>query len=139
VRNPRMRWSRTRPRHDGSPTDTQTDTENRSPRQVAADHCLMSRRRRCAVLLRELHKARAKKNKNVLVFLTLKKKVGKSKNKHGQDKVAMDTLVRKRTAEEDVDETVEAETQDHMDHTFTGIMWDVASALFVLCISSSRF
>jgi hypothetical protein len=51
----------------------------------------------------------------------------------------MDTLVRKRTAEEDVDETVEAETQDHMDHTFTGIMWDVASALFVLCISSSRF
>jgi hypothetical protein len=42
----------------------------------------------------------------------------------------MDILVRKRTAEEDVDETVEAETQDHMDHTFTGIMWDVASALF---------
>jgi len=24
------------------PTDTQTDTENRSPRQSAADHCLMT-------------------------------------------------------------------------------------------------
>ena len=51
----------------------------------------------------------------------------------------MDNLERKRTAEEDVDETVEAETQDHMDHTFTGIMWDVASAPFVLYMSSSRF
>jgi hypothetical protein len=62
VRNPRIRWVSTQSRHDGSPTDTQADTESRSPRQGAADHCLMSRRIRCAeevvivtVLLRELH------------------------------------------------------------------------------------
>ena len=51
----------------------------------------------------------------------------------------MDNLVRKRTAEEDVDETVEAETQDHMDHTFTGIMWDVASAYLYYILAALVF
>ena len=37
----------------------------------------------------------------------------------------MDLLVRHRSAERNVDQVVEAETQDHMDHTFTGIMFDV--------------
>jgi hypothetical protein len=57
-----MRWASTRSRHDGRPTDTQVDTQSRSPHQGATDHCLMSRRRHCAeemtiatVLLRELH------------------------------------------------------------------------------------
>jgi hypothetical protein len=42
--------------------DTQDETKNRSPHQGTADHCLKSRRRRCAeevseatVSLRELH------------------------------------------------------------------------------------
>jgi hypothetical protein len=33
VRNPRMRWVSARSRHDGSPTDTQTDTQSRIPPQ----------------------------------------------------------------------------------------------------------
>jgi hypothetical protein len=51
-----------RSRHDDNPTDTLGHTQNRNPRQGAADHCLMSERRRCSeevaiatVLLRELH------------------------------------------------------------------------------------
>jgi hypothetical protein len=48
TRNPRIRWGSARPRHDGSPTDTQADTPSRSPPQGIADHCLTSRRRRCA-------------------------------------------------------------------------------------------
>jgi hypothetical protein len=31
-RNPQVRWSSARSRHDGRPTDTQDDTKNRSPR-----------------------------------------------------------------------------------------------------------
>ncbi len=31
MRNPQVRWENTRSRHDGSPTDTQADTKNRSP------------------------------------------------------------------------------------------------------------
>ncbi len=37
MRNPRIRWVSARSRHDGSPTDTQADTENQSPRQDATD------------------------------------------------------------------------------------------------------
>ncbi len=49
-RNPRIRWSGTRSRHDGRSTDTHDgrSTESGRPRQGSADHCLMSRRRRCA-------------------------------------------------------------------------------------------
>jgi hypothetical protein len=39
-------------RHDGStPTDTQADTQIRSPRQDDDDHCLVSRRRHLSCLL----------------------------------------------------------------------------------------
>ena len=34
-----MRWASARSRHDGNPTDTQTDTKSRSPRQGDDDHC----------------------------------------------------------------------------------------------------
>ncbi len=58
----RMRWASVRPRGDDRPTDTQTDTRSRNPLQDTTDHCLTSRRRRCAeevvivtVLLRDLH------------------------------------------------------------------------------------
>ena len=55
-----MRWVSTRSRRDGSPTDTQANTQSqsRSPRQGAADHCLKLWRKRCAAgvafMLREL-------------------------------------------------------------------------------------
>jgi hypothetical protein len=42
-----MRWARGRSRHNGSPTDTQTDTQTRNPRQGVSNHCLMSWRRHC--------------------------------------------------------------------------------------------
>ncbi len=44
----RIRWTSARPRDNGRPADTQTDTHTRSPRQDTTDHCLTSRRRRCA-------------------------------------------------------------------------------------------
>ena len=44
----RMRWASARSRCDKRPTNTQDNTQNRSPRQGAADHRLKSQRRRCA-------------------------------------------------------------------------------------------
>ena len=40
----------------------------------------------------------------------------------------MDRLHRQRTAAQLCHESVEAETQDHTDHTFAGIMFDVRCA-----------
>ena len=40
----------------------------------------------------------------------------------------MDRLQRQRTAATMVHQSVEAQTHDHMDHTFAGVMFDVRSA-----------
>jgi hypothetical protein len=49
TRSPRIRWSNTKSRRDGSPTDTQADTQSRSPRQDDSDRRFKLWRKRCAV------------------------------------------------------------------------------------------
>jgi hypothetical protein len=61
-------------------------------------------------------------NKKKILFYKKQKNGGQRTNPRAaaqlQGRAGMDLLVRHKSAAENVDQTVEAETQDHMDHTY---------------------